>query len=77
MPTTIYDSSLLTQRTRDKTISNSFINRATYASGSAPLLGITQDSILNNVANGQMKYYRKGDITTVDNGCPCAPLNPC
>ena len=41
MPTTVYDSSLITQRRRDKTISGSFINRIqnpipTLHTGSCP-----------------------------------------
>jgi hypothetical protein len=77
MPTTIYDSSLITQRRRDKTISGSFINRIQNPSnpttGSAPYLGITEQSIINTVKNGQMSQYRKDDggCTSVSTGCPC------
>jgi hypothetical protein len=75
MPTTIYDSSLITKRTQNKTIANSFISRieGNIGTGSAPLLGITQQSILNNVVNGQITYYRKNDggCTLVNLGCPC------
>ncbi len=80
MPTTIYDSSLITQRKQDKTISGSFITRIQNPTnpntGSAPLLGITEQSIINYVKNGQMKFYRKNDggCTTISNGCPCVPL---
>ncbi len=53
MPTTIYDSSLLTKRKQNKTIANSFINRIqngnNSTTGSAPILGITDQSIINNV----------------------------
>ena len=79
MPTTIYDSSLLTKRKQDKTIANSFISRIQNPvnpnTGSAPLLGITQQSLINTVKLGQMKEYRKNDegCTTVDRGCPCTP----
>jgi hypothetical protein len=79
MPTTIYDSSLITQRRRDKTISGSFINRiqnpTNPTTGSAPYLGITQQSIINTVKNGQMTEYRKNDggCTTESLGCPCVP----
>ena len=78
MPTTIYDSSLITQRRRDKTVSGSFINRIQNpinpTTGSAPLLGISEQSIINTVKNGQMTNYRKNDsgCTTVNLGCPCA-----
>ena len=86
MPTTIYDSSLITQRRRAKAESGSFISRiAPWESnnttnhpntGYAPLLGIWDQSIINTVKNGNMKFYRKGDggCTTVNNGCPCSPL---
>lgn len=78
MPTTIYDSSLITQRRRDKTVSGSFINRIQNPTnpntGSAPMLGISQQSIINTVKNGQMKDYRKNDTgcTTISSGCPCS-----
>lgn len=80
MPTTIYDSSLITQRRRDKTISGSFINRiqnpTNPTTGSAPYLGITEQSIINTVKNGQMSQYRKDDggCTSISTGCPCIPL---
>ena len=75
MPTTIYDSSLLTQRRGSKAESGSFLNRiASNNTGYAPALGIWDQSVINTVKNGQMKYYRKGDSgTTVDTGCPCLP----
>lgn len=79
MPTTIYDSSLITQRRRDKTISGSFINRIQNpinpTTGSAPILGISEQSIINTVKNGQMTQYRKNDggCTTESVGCPCNP----
>lgn len=76
MPTTIYDSSLITQRKQDKTIANSFLTRIQGQpcnTGSAPLLGITQQSIINEVRMGQMQMIRKneGGCTTVNIGCPC------
>lgn len=88
MPTTIYDSSLITQRRRVKAESGSFINRISPwntppantstnqpNTGYAPALGIWDQSIINSVKNGQMKYYRKGEgCTTVSNGCPCEPI---
>jgi len=80
MPTTIYDSSLLTQRRKDKAESGSFITRITNATnpntGYAPALGIWDQSIINTVKQGNMRYYRKGDggCTTINNGCPCQPL---
>ena len=86
MPTTIYDSSLITQRRKNTTISGSFINRiqsiTNPTTGYAPLLGISQQSIINSVITGQMTEYRKneGGCTTVSIGCPCAssttPLTP-
>jgi len=72
MPTTIYDSSLITQRHRDKTISGSFINRIQNTTGSAPLLGISDQSIINTVKTGQMAQYRKTNgCMSVNHGCPC------
>lgn len=80
MPTTVYDSSLITQRRRVKAESGSFLNRiASNNTSYAPALGIWDQSIVNSVSNGNMKYYRKSDTgITVDNGCPCQPLTqPC
>ena len=61
MPTTIYDSSLITQRRKNTTISGSFINRiqstTNPTTGYAPLLGISQSSIINSVITGQMTEY--------------------
>ncbi len=94
MPTTIYDSSLITQRRRAKAESGSFITRIspwnvlppgqTYVqttqnqpnTGYAPRLGIYDQSIINQVKNGNMVMYRKGDggLVSVNNGCPCQPL---
>jgi len=80
MSTTIYDSSLLTQRRQAKAESGSFINRIqNYTqpnTGYGPALGIYDQSIINTVKDGNMVYYRKGTggVTLVDNGCPCAPL---
>lgn len=77
MPTTIYDSSLITQRKQNKVISGSFINRIQNSTnpttGSAPLLGITEQSIINSVKVGQMSEYRKNDggCTNISTGCPC------
>lgn len=77
MPTTIYDSSLVTQRHRDKTISGSFINRIQNPNNPttsyAPRLGIYDQSIINTVKNGQMTTYRKNDggCTRINIGCPC------
>jgi hypothetical protein len=76
MPTTIYDSSLVTQRNKNKIIANSFINRIENPSnpttGSAPLLGITQQSIINEINSGRLIQVRKNNgCTVVDYGCPC------
>jgi len=40
------------------------------------MLGIWDQSIINTVKQGNMRYYRKGDggCTTINNGCPCQPL---
>lgn len=79
MPTTIYDSSLLTQRRRAKAESGSFITRINGIpanTGYTTRLGIWDQSIINTVKSGNMTFYRKGDtgVTTVNNGCPCPPL---
>jgi hypothetical protein len=91
MPTTIYDSSQITKRRAEKTISGSFISRISpwntlpagqlYVqtpqnqpnTGFAPLLGISQQSIINAVKTGQMTEYRKNDggCITISSGCPC------
>ena len=72
MPTTIYDSSLITQRNREKTISGSFINRI-QSNGYAPRLGISEQSIINTVTTGQMTQYRKHEGGEYSNkGCPCS-----
>jgi len=80
MPTTVYDSSLLTYRAKNKAESGSFINRITNATnpntGYAAPTGIYDQSIINTVKKGQMQYFRKGlgGTTIVDNGCPCAAV---
>jgi hypothetical protein len=77
MSTTIYDSSLLTMRKKQRAESGEFINRAalnntTTAKLNKPL-GIYDQSVINDVRQGQMSFYRKGNgVYTVDNGCPCA-----
>jgi hypothetical protein len=88
MSTTIYDSSLLTMRRKATAESGSFISRispwnippantstAQPNTGYAPALGIYDQSIINTVKSGNMKFYRKNDggCTTVMDGCPCAP----
>ena len=89
MPTAIYDSSLITQRRKDKAESGSFTSRISPwnippsgsstnqpTTGYAPLLGIYDQSIINTVKNGTMTYYRKGQgCTIISNGCPCVPLS--
>ena len=82
MSTAIYDSSLLTQRRQAKAESGAFINRTRSANpqpGYGPALGIYDQSIINTVKDGNMKYFRKGTggTTLVDNGCPCAPASNC
>ena len=74
MPTTIYDSSLITQRQKDTIISTSFLNRLKRSTtGSAPLLGISAQSIINSVNTGKMSDYRKNDggCIIINPGCPC------
>jgi hypothetical protein len=82
MPTTIYDSSQITKRRLEKAISGSFISRIQNPTnpntGYAPMLGISQQSIINAVKTGQMTEYRKNDsgCTNVSVGCPCnVPIN--
>lgn len=61
MPTTIYDSSLITQRRNNTTISGLFINRIQSitipTTGYGPLLGISQQSIINKIITGQITEY--------------------
>ena len=77
MSTTIYDSSLLTMRKKQRAESGEFINRValnnrTISQLNKPL-GIYDQSVINDVKQGQMPFYRKGvGAFTVDNGCPCA-----
>jgi hypothetical protein len=69
----------LTQRKNNKTIANSFITRISppnNTTGSAPYLGVSQQSIINTVKQGQMMEIRRCDGTTlVDIGCPCPVAN--
>lgn len=81
MSPTIYDSSLLTRRKQALAQAGSFLTRINNPvdpnTSYAPALGIYDDSILGNVRNGQMKYYRKNNgVVVVNNGCPCKPLIP-
>jgi hypothetical protein len=79
MPTTIYDSSLLTQRKRDKTISNSFLMRTQQNTvGFPPLLGTSEQSSINNVKMGNMTYFTKNSEGkgVINGGCPCISNNP-
>jgi hypothetical protein len=87
MPTTIYDSSLLTKRRMEKAQSGNFISRiqngVNSTTGYAPALGIYDQSIINNVKLGQMTDIKKcggsyinanGQTVAayvVDTGCPC------
>jgi hypothetical protein len=80
MPTTIYDSSQITQRRRVTAESGSFLTRiqnpTNPTTGYGPLLGISQQSIINQVKTGNMPFYRKSDggYNFISNGCPCLPL---
>lgn len=73
----MYDSSTLTRRLQNKTIADGFAQRVkanTLPYG--PTLGISNDSIITNVIQGQMSYVRKcGSITQVDTGCGCQNAN--
>jgi hypothetical protein len=78
MPTTIYDSSLLTQRRAAKAVSGVFLTRLqNNQQGFSTPIGIYDQSIINSVKLGQMKQYRKNEaaVIQVNNGCPCAPLS--
>lgn len=80
MPTTIYDSSLLTQRRKIKAETGDFMNRiqntTTPNSGYGQRLGIYDQSQITNMSTGRMKYFRKDvGCTNVSNGCPCKPLS--
>jgi hypothetical protein len=80
MPTTIYDSSLITQRHKAKAESDSFLSRiqnpVNPTTSYGLLAGIYDQSIINSVNNGQMKFFRKAEgCTVISNGCPCPPLS--
>ena len=81
MPFIIRDSSSITQRKRDKLLSGSFINRIQNSinptTGSAPLLGISEQSIINTVKTGQMtQYQRNYGCVFINPGCPCNTVTP-
>jgi hypothetical protein len=64
----IYDSSYLTQRKMERATAGSFITQG----GSRPLLGITDQSIINTVKTGQMtEYSRYTGCIGISPGCPC------
>lgn len=79
MPTTIWDSSLITYRKRQLAVSGSFIPRITNPvnpnTGYAPLLGIYDNSIIPIVKKGSMTFFRKteGGTIGVGFGTPCTP----
>ena len=78
MSTAIYDSSMLTRLRMNKAQAGDFLNRLNNAQpGYTPRLGIYDQSIITTIKDGIMKHYRKQDtgVTTVINGCPCAPLS--
>jgi hypothetical protein len=77
MTSTPFDSSTLTKRLQDKTISYSFIIRSQDKKkpqqGSAPLLGIKDASIMSSVRTGHMTEFKQNlsGSFTIDTGCPC------
>lgn len=75
MPTTIYDSSLLTKRRMEKAQSGNFINRIQGqipTTGYAPALGIYDNSVISIVKMGQMTDFKKCEGGyNIDLGCPC------
>jgi hypothetical protein len=89
MPTRIYDASQLTKRKAEKAIAGSFLSRMYPPNaapggnpvrqpqqGSAPLLGIYDNSIMNAVKTGhQTEYTRFPACVGISAGCPCPELN--
>ena len=73
MPTTIYDSSKLTQRKADKAVAGQlFRNMNNGVRIFNPTLGIADNSVVNTARLGQMKDITKCDGGySVDYGCPC------
>jgi hypothetical protein len=77
MPTTVYDSSLVTKRRRDKEVASGIASRmespTNPKAGFEPLLGIREQSIFNQIKTGNIAFYRKtmGGNVIVDPGCPC------
>lgn len=78
MPTSIYDSSLITQRRDSRVKSNNFLQRlqpaqpntpAQNTTSYGPMLGDFNNSILNSVKMGQQKEIRNSVV--FNNGCPC------
>jgi len=64
----IYDSSYLTQRRGQKAVAGSFYTQK----GFRPLLGIKDQSIINDVKVGGMtEYQRYTNCTGISPGCPC------
>jgi hypothetical protein len=74
MPTTIYSCSLLTQRARAKAESISYSTRVkNLLPGYTTPLGIYNQSAINTIKDGKMKYYTKGTGgKTIESGCPCS-----
>ncbi len=77
MPTTIYDSSLLTQRRRDKAVAQQVFNANRLA---VPII-IPQAGygsyLLGEVENGNITYYRKGEgCTDINVSCNCISILP-
>ncbi len=75
MPTTIYDSSLLTKLKSSKYTSGSFLTRQgapNFTTSYGSPLGIYDQSIMNPVKIGQMSEIKKcNGGYNIYPGCPC------
>jgi len=79
MSATIYDSSLITKLRMSRAQSGDYIRRVQSAQqGFAPYLGMSQQSIINTIQNGNKPYFRKecdSGASIVIPGCPCGDPN--
>jgi hypothetical protein len=74
-----FDSSTLTKRLQDKAIADGYITRLQqkHQPGYGPLLGVSSDSIINNIKMGQMQSITKNEgCIKAEQGCPCPPPVP-